>query len=181
MRILRSFGDLADALRDDGVPHTCIEPEQAIEFIVNRPPLHTTAACVWRSDALLVQFAVPLPFVVPPHRMPMIESAVAWLNHLLILPGFDINHATNCVYYRAVFARRMDGTIDYEEIKGGLITSSNAAFEYFPLLRGVATEGAEPARSVQSVAIHRRVEEDPARHGDGPAWVPGFLRIGDDQ
>jgi hypothetical protein len=153
MHLIRSYADLVEAIRNDRVPHTTIDSEEAVEFIVNRPPLHTTAAIVWNARALLVQFAVPLPFVVPVDRVPMIESAVARLNHVLILPGFDINHATNCAYYRTVLSRRMDGSIDYEEVKRGLVSSTNAAYEYFPLLRAVASQRADPSRILDGVKL----------------------------
>jgi hypothetical protein len=112
----------------------------------------------------------------------MTESAVARLNHVLILPGFDINHATNCVYYRTVLSRRMDGAIDYEEIKRSLITSTNAAYEYFPLLRDVAVQGADPSRIVDRLQFGGHDEKERAEQNREPLVMPGsLLGIGDDE
>lgn len=140
--MLRSYDDLLSYLKREGAAFTEIRAHHAVELQVRSPPAEGVLALVWQPDPQLVQFLFPLPFPIPSERTTVVESALARINHALMLPGFGLNHDSGTAYYRLVLPRRPDGGMDPDEIRRAVSTVLTTVRDFWQPLRAVIQEGA---------------------------------------
>lgn len=140
--MLTSFADVVALLQRQNAPHRANPEQSLVELPVKNPPLEGWLVVRWEKQGL-VQFIVVLDMKIEPARMAAAESAVARMNHALILPGFGLNHATGALYYRIVLPRHED-KMSEDDFTGGLRVALNNARDFFLSFRGVIVDGKPP-------------------------------------
>lgn len=145
---LASFDDLVALLTHDNVPHQADAAQGRVVIPTESGPLVGEMLLLWEADSPVVQFIHPLDFEVPMERIAAAESAIARINHALVLPGFGLDHDHRYLYYRLSTPRRPDGTLLPDEVERLFRTTVNTARDFFLPLQAVALRGADPANVV---------------------------------
>lgn len=147
---IASFEDLVAFLNEEGVPHISDPEHQRVEIASQIGELSGALMLLWGDDSnALIQCVHPLPFTVPEDRIPMIESAIARLNHVLDIAGFGFNHANHILYYRVTLPRRLPSkTVSPEDVRTLCRSTVKMAAQFYPKLKQVALEGFAPTAVV---------------------------------
>jgi hypothetical protein len=80
-----------------------------------------------------------------------IESAIARINHVIVLPGFGFDHQNCYVYYRLSIPRREDNSLSVAELENLVQTCIITGTEFHELLSEVAI-GSISANEIVKVA-----------------------------
>lgn len=150
--MLRSYDDLLSYLKREGAAFAEVRTHHAVELQVHSPPVEGVLALVWLPDPQLVQFLFPLPFAVSSEHVAAVESALARINHALMLPGFGLNHSNGTVYYRLVLPRQISGGMEPDEIRRAVNTVLTTVRDFWLPLRAVIEEGAAAEGAVSASA-----------------------------
>lgn len=140
---LNTYEDLLSFLRGQGAVFVEVPGQPAVELATHQPPVEGVLCIIWHPDVPLVQLVHPLPFQIPPDRIPAIERALLLINHALILPGFGMNHAQSTAYFRLALPRQVDAGIAEAEFQRAISTLMGTLRNFWEPLRAVA-EGAPP-------------------------------------
>lgn len=156
-----TFGDLTSLLTKEGVPFRVDEAGQHLALPIRSGPLETEMVILWDAQTLLAQCVLPLPFDVPEDRIGAAESAIAWINHALKMPGFGLDHANRVLYYRLSVPRHADGSLTEDEVKRLIQTTVSTSEDFFASLRGVALDSLPPADVLADAARRRPTGSKP--------------------
>lgn len=146
--MISSFEDLILLLEQDNIPHSTDVEQQRVDIPIKLDTFEGDLMILWDARSPLVQFILPLPFQVPDTSVSVAESAIARLNHALMLPGFGLDHTHGFLYYRLSFPRRPDGTLSSEEVEYLFQTTVNTARDFYDPLLGVVLEGNSPEKVI---------------------------------
>ncbi len=144
-QMLSSFEDLVAFLESQSIPHRVVQEEQKVVIPTRTKQREGELAILWGHEHSMIQCVHPLPFKVHEERMSEMESAIAWINHALMLPGFGIDHKNSYVYYRMNVPLR-DHSASVTELEALFRTCVGTSSEFSGLLSEVnegAVDGSE--------------------------------------
>lgn len=143
-KLLTNFSDLLNLLTKDKIPHQVDRQQQRVSIPTKSGVLEGELLIEWDVSNPIVQVIQPLPFLVPENRIAACESAIARINHALMLPGFGLNHASCLLYYRLSIPRRSDGSFPVDELQLLFRTAISAARDFYLPLAGVVLQEQNP-------------------------------------
>lgn len=153
METIARYEDLLDLLRRDGVLHQADPNDRSVSVPTGRGALRGVLVIRWREDQGVAQFIQSLPITVPDDRIAAFDSALARLNHALMLPGFGLNHAAHVPYYRLAVPLFPGQPPRAEDVRAAFRTAVKTAADFLPALRRVAQEGANPETIVADARV----------------------------
>ena len=152
-QLLASFDDLITLLEQDRIPHRIANPSvPQVELPTRIGALQSQLMIIWGPTAPILQCIHPLPFRVPEERIAAIESAIARINHALVLPGFGLNHKVRLIYYRLSIPRREDGQLSAQEFQKACQTAIGTAADFYLPLKKVALDN-QPAAEILNQTV----------------------------
>jgi hypothetical protein len=158
-QMLASFEDLVAFLESQSIPHRVVPEEQKVVIPTRAKDIESELAILWGHEHSMVQCVHPLPFKVSEERISEIESAIARINHALMLPGFGLDHKNSYVYYRLNIPLRDHGAsvTELEELfKTCVTTSSN----FYSLLSEVNTGEVDANEVIEFAALIYKTKAD---------------------
>jgi hypothetical protein len=154
---IKTFEDLVDFLKNENTTHQVIE-NQKIIFPTKFKTLESELLVIWDIKNFLIQCIHPLPFQVPETQIAAAESAIAWINHELMLPGFGLNHEGRFLYYRLSLPLRDDASISTEEFQKLVQTCIRTAADFYSPLLKVVFEKINPSLVLDIAASQKSSE-----------------------
>lgn len=154
---VKTFEDLINLLKQENLPFVAHTDTQIAEITVANGPLQTEMVIRWEMRLLLIQVVVAFPYKVPTERIPLVEHAIALINHRLIMPGFFIDHDNRLLYFRLVVPRGDDGSMTYDQIFKLVSAAIDTMLDFFNLLVGVVSEGKDPVPLLAELAPRLKV------------------------
>ncbi|MEL6382809.1 MAG: YbjN domain-containing protein [Cyanobacteria bacterium J06626_18] len=141
-QLLASFDDLIALLEQNRIPYRIANPSShsQVELPTRIGALQSQLMIIWGPTAPILQCIHPLPFRVPEERVAAIESAIARINHALVLPGFGLNHKVRLIYYRLSIPRRDNDQLSAQEFQKACQTAIGTAADFYLPLKKVALE-----------------------------------------
>lgn len=147
---ISSYDQLVAYLRDEGLNIQANPEQSSLQLGISEGPLEGGLMFIrWNDEHKVVDFLAALPFEVPEERIAAVATAIALLNHVLVLPGFGLNAAARRCYFRFTMPLRDDSNISAVEVKGLFNLCVRNAAERFIPLRAVAEQGADPTTVLQ--------------------------------
>lgn len=150
---ITSYEELLDLLRKDGVLHQADLEERSVTIPTGRGELRGVLVIRWQADQGVMQLVQSLPFKVPDEQHAAYESALARINHALLIPGFGYNHEAGTPYYRLAMPIFPGRPPRAEDVRAAFRTAVKTAADFLPSLRRVATEGANPDTIVADARV----------------------------
>jgi len=99
--LITTYQDLVNLLTHDGVSYTAEPQSQSVRVATQMRGIDGEQIIRFQDADGVVQFIQWMPITnIPQSAMPAVESAVNRLNHLLAVPGLDLNHQHRFVAYR---------------------------------------------------------------------------------
>jgi hypothetical protein len=151
-RRIANFQDLLEVFVRDNVPHRADPEQQRVALPTKHGSLQGELLILWDARSSLLQCIQPLPFEVPQDRIGAAESAIARINHALMLPGFGLNHVSRLLYYRLSVPRRDDGTLSVLDLQRLISTTVHTAADFYIPLLGICLEGKPPEQVMAEAA-----------------------------
>jgi hypothetical protein len=142
--LIINFESLTDFFDKESLPYQVDKDNQKVLLPTKFHALESELLILWDKDSSLIQCIHPLPFQVPESRIAAAESAISWINHVLMLPGFGLNHASRFLYYRLSIPRREDGAISVKELQQLVQTAISTAADFYLPLSRVILENLDP-------------------------------------
>lgn len=137
-QLVRSYSDLLDLLKRDGVPHEANPDDSELVIPTERGPLDSVLLIRWQQDAGVVQMIQPLTFEVPPERIAAMETALCRLNPALVVAGFEIAYERRRVGFRTTLPLQPRGGLLPEEIQTYFRIVVKTAADFLPTLGRIA-------------------------------------------
>lgn len=147
------YDDLLALLTRDRVPHQADPEGRSAAIPTARGPLTGVLVLRWQEEQGVLPFIQTLPVTVPPDRVSAVESALARLNHALILPGFGINHEARTLYYRVLMPLFPGRPPRDEDVRTMFRAVVKTAADFLPALRRVALEEGNPETVVADARV----------------------------
>lgn len=150
---ITSYDDLLDLLRKDGVLHQADVADRSITIPTGRGELRGVLMMRWQGEQGVLQLVQSLPFKVPDERLSAYESALARINHALLIPGFGYNHEVGSAYFRVALPMFPGRPLRAEDVRAAFRTAVKTSADFLPALRRVALEGAAPNTIVADARV----------------------------
>ena len=131
---LEGFADLCACLREEGVVHEADDGAHVVELTTCAGPLVGTMLIRWDWERPLVQIIQAMLVDVPDERLPVLDHAIARLNHAAPIAGYAIDHERRFVYYRTTVSRDWRGHLPVDRFAAALRTAVAAARDGLPIL-----------------------------------------------
>jgi hypothetical protein len=157
-KLLTDFESLVEFLEQEKVPHQVDLDNQKIIFPTKFKTLESELLILWDIKNSLIQCIHLLPFEVPETRITAAESAITWINHELMLPGFGLNHERRFLYYRLSLPLRDDASISAEEFQQLVQTCIRTAADFYSPLLKVVFENMNPSLVLDIAASQKSSE-----------------------
>lgn len=164
IQLVRSFADLLDLLKRDGVPHEVNVETSEVVIPTQRGPLDSVLLIRWQADAGVVQMIQPLTFEVPAERLPAMESALCRLNPALVVAGFEIAYERRRVGFRTTLPLQPRGGLLPDEIQTCFRITVKTAADFLPTLSRIASGIGKP----QNVLSDAQSDLAGGNRGGGP-------------
>lgn len=149
MSVISSYDELVALFREAPLTLQAMPEQSAVQIAVSKGPLEGVMFIRWQAEHKLVDFLQGLPFEIPEERIPAVATAIALLNHALVLPGFGINVAARRCYYRFTMPLRDDTSLSAQEVQGLFNLCVRNAAERLAPLQAVAEQDANPVTVLQ--------------------------------
>jgi hypothetical protein len=136
MAQLRSFDDLVAFLVKQDIPHQVDAPNYAVQVTTTPPALPGVVFVRWEQKIPYIQVMQQLTDVVPDDRVREVETALAHVNDVAMIPGYGYSYQTKVIYYRLsvpIYA----GEISSDALDHAMTTVLNNALQLAPALRRV--------------------------------------------
>lgn len=163
-QLVRSYADLLDLLRRDGVPHEANLETSEVVIPTQRGPLDAVLLIRWQADAGVVQMIQPLTFEVPPERIPAMEVALCRLNPALVVAGFELAYERRRVGFRTTLPLQPRGGLLPDEIQTYFRITVKTAADFLPTLSRIASGIGKP----QNVLSDAQSDLAGGNSGGGP-------------
>ena len=141
---IASFTDLVRLLERDGVPHQSDLAEMMVQIPTQRGPLDSVMLIRWQQSDGVIQFIQALPLEVPEDKLGALVDAVTRLNHVLAVPGFDVNHGRRILAYRLYLPIYPRGAVGATELQSMFSLAVKSAAELMPVLARVLSGAVKP-------------------------------------
>jgi hypothetical protein len=143
-----SYEALVQLLQTSGVNHRADAASQSVQIPVEirgREGLH---AIRWQSRDNVVQFFQTVLDKVPAEKFPVLEEALARLNHCLAIPGFDLNHDHGVVCFRTYLSLVPRGHVLPAEVWSAFRLAARNAVMFHPTLQRILNGESSPGNIV---------------------------------
>jgi hypothetical protein len=141
---IASFADLVHLLERDGVFHQVDVDESTVQIATQRGSLDSVLIIRWQEVDGVVQFIQAVPLEVPASRLAAVVDAVTRLNHVLAIPGFDVNHDRRMLAYRLYLPIYPRGAVRAAEIQAMFRLTVKTAADLMPVLARVIAGETHP-------------------------------------
>ncbi len=142
---IASFRELVHLLDRDAVFHKADASDMTVQIPTQRGPLDSVLLVRWQESDGVIQFIQAIPLEVPEQRLADVVDAVTRLNHVLAIPGFDVNHARKLLAYRLYLPIYPRGAVRASEIQAMFRLTVKTAAELLPVLARVLSGQTRPA------------------------------------
>lgn len=163
-QLVRTFSELLELLKRDGVPHEANPETSEVVIPTQRGPLDSVLLIRWQQEAGVVQLIQPLTFEVPVERLAAMESALCRLNPALVVAGFEIAYERRRVGFRTTLPLQPRGGILPDEIQTYFRITVKTAADFLPTLSRVAAGLGNP----HNVLEDAQTDLAAGRNGSGP-------------
>ena len=136
--VIPTFADFVRLLERDGVFHKTNLAELTVEIPTQRGTLDSVMLVRWQESDGVIQFIQALPLEVPDAKVAVLADAVTRLNHVLAIPGFDVNHGNKILAYRLYLPLYPRGAVLAAEIQSMFQLTVKTAADMLPVLKRVA-------------------------------------------
>lgn len=134
---IASFADLISLLERDGVPHQSDVAEMMVQIPTQRGPLDSVLLIRWQQSDGVIQFIQGLPLDIADDKLAAAVDAVTRLNHVLAVPGFDVNHNRKILAYRLYLPIYPRGAVSSVELQSMFSLAVKTAAELLPVFARV--------------------------------------------
>lgn len=135
--VVSSFPEFVQLLERDGVFHKSNVGELTVEIPTQRGALDSVMLVRWQESDGVLQFIQALPLDIPDDKIAVLSDSVTRLNHVLAIPGFDLNHARKLLAYRLYLPLYPRGAVLPAEIQSMFQLTVKTAAEMMPVLSRV--------------------------------------------
>jgi hypothetical protein len=146
--LIESFADLVHLLEREGVFHRSNLAEMTVEIPTQRGSLDSVMLVRWQPSDGVIQFIQALPLSVADDQIGCLVDAVTRLNHVLAIPGFDVNHPRKILAYRLYLPLQPRGGVTAVEIQRMFQLTVKTASELMPVLARVLSGQTRPEEVV---------------------------------
>lgn len=134
VNMIRSFQDLLHVLERDGVPHQAEPAEQSVRIPTLHGDLDSVLLLRWQDSDGVIQFIQALPLVVPEDKLGLLSEALTRLNHVMAIPGFDLNHGHRLLSFRLYLPLYPRGEVAPFEVQAMFRLAVKTAADFLPVL-----------------------------------------------
>jgi len=146
--LIANFPDFVHLLERDGVFHRTNPAEMTVEIPTQRGSLDSVMLVRWQPADGVIQFIQVLPLTIGDAQLGSLVDAVTRLNHVLAIPGFDVNHTRKILAYRLYLPLQPRGGVTAVEIQRMFQITVKTAAELLPVLARVLAGATPPAEVV---------------------------------
>ena len=157
-----TYGELLALLNHDGVPHQANITTKEVVIPTQKGALDSVLLMRFQDEQGVLQFIQLLTVEVPPERIPAIESALARLNAVLVVAGFELSHETRRLAYRASLPLFPRGGLLSSEIQAYFRMAVKTASDFLPTFARIAEGQAGPDTVVDEAKRDMRTDGTPA-------------------
>lgn len=170
---IASFADLVHLLERDGVYHQVDVSESTVQIQTQRGALDSVLLVRWQESDGVIQFIQAVPLEVPEAKLADAVDAVTRLNHVLAIPGFDVNHARKLLAYRLYLPIYPRGAVKSTEIQAMFRLTVKTAAELMPVLARVLSSQTRPEEVVADAQREYAAQTDaPPPAAPAPSQPP---------
>lgn len=175
--VINSYQDLLNLLTHDGVIFTAEPQVQTVRVSTQMRGIEGEQLIRFQDDDGVMQFIQWMPLTnIPQSAMPAVESAVSRLNHLLAVPGLDINHQHRFVAYRVALPILPGLGVAAEIVRACFRIAVKSGMDLVPTLRRIISGELQPegvledaAREMMAVAPPPPAVPEPPAPAPAPA------------
>ena len=153
--VIRSFDDLLQVLERDGVPHQTERSEKSVRIPTQQGDLDSLLLLRWQDSDGVIQFIQALPLVLTDDKLGLLCEAVTRLNHVMAVPGFDLNHTHRLLSFRLYLPLYPRGEVSLIEVQAMFRLAIKTAADIMPVLAQVLS-GQVPVSDIVA-ATHRHL------------------------
>jgi len=146
--LVKNYKELVQLLQRDGVSHQANVSSSEVLIPTQRAQLDSVLILRWQEPEAVLQFIQPLNFEIPESRLNAMDAAVARLNPVLIIAGFEISHELRRVAFRSTLPLLPRGGLAPGEIQTYFRVAVKTAADFMPTLMRIAAGQAEPTTIV---------------------------------
>lgn len=146
--LIASFADLIKLLERDGVPHQSDVAEMMVQIPTQRGPLDSVLLIRWQQSDGVIQFIQGIPLEVGDDKLGALVDAVTRLNHVLAIPGFDVNHERKILAYRLYLPIYPRGAVSAVELQSMFSLAVKSASELMPVFARILSGAVKPEDAV---------------------------------
>ena len=136
---IASFNDLTQLLDRDGVFHKTDEADLTVQIPTQRGTLDSVMLVRWQESDGVIQFIQAIPLAISDEKLPAVVDAVTRMNHVLAVPGFDMNHARKLLAYRLYLPIYPRGSVKAPEIQAMFRLAVKTASDFLPVFSRVVS------------------------------------------
>lgn len=146
--VITSFTDFVHLLERDGVFHKSNVADLTVEIPTQRGTLDSVMLVRWQESDGVMQFIQAIPVEIPDDKVAALVDSVTRLNHVLAIPGFDVNHSRKILAYRLYLPLYPRGGVLAAEIQSMFQLTVKTAAELLPVLGRVISGQLTPENVV---------------------------------
>lgn len=141
---IANFNDLTQLLDRDGVFHKTDEADLTVQIPTQRGTLDSVILVRWQESDGVIQFIQAVPLAISDEKLPAVVDAVTRMNHVLAVPGFDMNHARKLLAYRLYLPIYPRGSVKAQEIQAMFRLAVKTASDFLPVFARVVSGEVKP-------------------------------------
>lgn len=151
--LITSYQDLVNLLTNDGVSFTAEPQSQSVRVATQMRGIDGEQLIRFQEPDGVMQFIQWMPITnIPQSAMPVIESAVSRLNHLLAVPGLDVNHSYRFVSYRVTLPILPGQGVSPDLIRACFRIAVKSGADLVPTLRRILSGDLKPEGVLEDAA-----------------------------
>jgi hypothetical protein len=149
---LASFEDLIAFLTKSGIPHHVDAADHAVEVSTTPPALAAPVIVRWEPAIPYIQIIQELTNRVPDDRVRDLEAALARVNDVAMIAGYQFSYQTRVVYYRLTVPI-YDGGIASDALDHAMTAVLNNAVQLEPAIAKVVA--GTPGENILELLVHK--------------------------
>jgi hypothetical protein len=170
--LIRSFQDLLAVLERDGVPHQTELAEKTVRIPTQRGTLDSILLLRWQDSDGVIQFIQALPLDVSEDKLGLLSEAVTRMNHVMAIPGFDLNHGHRLLAFRLYLPLYPRGEVTAAEVQAMFSLAVRTAADFLPVLAQVLSGQIAASEIVAAAQRHLAASLTSAPAAAPPAPKP---------
>lgn len=150
---ISSYQDLVNLLTHDGVAFTAEPQVQTVRVATQMRGIEGEQLIRFQDADGVMQFIQWMPITnIPLGAMPAMESAVSRLNHLLAVPGLDLNHQHRFVAYRVALPILSGQSVNADVVRACFRIAVKSGMDLVPTLRSIVSGELQPEGVLEDAA-----------------------------